>query len=284
MKYSGREFTDSELQMIRDLISNNPKMLRQELSRIVCQKLNWRKPDGGLKDMRCRVVMLRMHENKLITLPPPRHKPARCKKVKLTPKTEPQPIIIKPVHLLEPIRLEIVNKKTTMLWNEYIERYHYLGYKIAPGAQLRYIAFSGEKIIALLSFAAAAWKTAPRDNFIGWTAEQKQKNLYLVVNNSRFLILPWIQSKNLASKLLSLISKRLSQDWLNRYNYKPVLLETFVEIPRFQGTCYKASNWVCVGETTGRGKWDSKKEYKLPKKTIWLFPLCRSFREHLCDA
>ncbi len=284
MRYSGREFTENELQMMRDLIANNPGIMRIELSRVVCQKLNWRKPDGGLKDMRCRVVMLRMHEDKLITLPPPRTKTAPRKKVKLTLKTNPQPIITQPVNLIDPIRLDIVNKETTLLWNEYIERYHYLGYKKLPGAQLRYIAFSGEKIVALLGFAAAAWKTAPRDNFIGWTSEQKQKNLHLIVNNSRFLILPWMQSKNLASKLLSLISKRLPQDWLNKYNYQPVLLETFVEIPRFQGTCYKASNWICVGKTTGRGKWDSKKEYKLPKKTIWLFPLCSSFREYLCAA
>ncbi len=168
------------------------------------------------------------------------------------------------------------------MWREYIQRYHYLGYTSLPGAQIRYFTYAGDVLLALLSFSAAAWKTAPRDQFISWTHEQREKNLHYIINNSRFLILPWVRSTNLASKLLSLVSHQLLIDWPRQYGYQPALLETFVELERFTGACYKAANWIYVGNTTGRGKLDRYKQFTLPKKSIWLYPLHKNFKKILC--
>lgn len=152
------------------------------------------------------------------------------------------------------------------------------------GAQLRYFVDSQDGVVALLAFSAAAWRAGDRDNYIGWDEPHRKKNLHLVVSNSRFLILPWIHSKGLASRVLSLAARRLPADWQARYNYRPVLLETFVERDRFKGTCYKAAGWTCVGETKGRGKLDIANEYKLPVKTIWIKPLEGDFSAHLCGG
>lgn len=282
-RYSGRDFTDTEIQIIRDIITANPKWNRTAISGEVCRQFNWRKVDGGLKDMSCRVALLRMQDDDLITLPAPRGK-APCGKlnIKFTEATKTQPIINKPSHQLETISFKCVeNRADAKRWNEYVERYHYLGCTRTGGAQMRYFAFSGKHVIALLSFSAAAWKVGPRDKFIGWDSAVREKNLSFIANNSRFLILPWVQSKNLASTLLSRVSKRLPNDWQERYNYKPVLLETFVEIQRFTGTCYKAANWIYVGDTQGRGKFDRYKESKVPKKSIWLYPLDKSYKQVL---
>ena len=284
MRYSGRDFSEAEMQWVRNLIADNPTFNRAKLSRLVCKQLNWLKRNGELKEMSCRVAMLRMQDDKLLTLPKPAHA-ATCSKVniKITQKTAPTEPCTTPVHAFNNVTLTLVNKKSSSLWNEYIARYHYLDYKPLPGAQLRYFAYADDKIVGLFGFGASAWKTAPRDQFIGWSQRQREKNLQLVVNNSRYLILPWIQSKNLASKLLGLIVKQLPIDWLQRYHYQPVLLETFVEIERFLGTCYKAANWIHVGITAGRGKLDTKHSACLPKKSIWLYPLQQNFRQLLCQ-
>jgi len=175
---------------------------------------------------------------------------------------EAKPDIIKPAGAFA-LDIELVTDKfSSKLWNELIDRYHYLGYKPLPGAQLRYFVKHKEEILAALGFGAAAWKTAPRDHYIGWSTDCRKDNLHLVVNNARFLILPWVKSKNLASRILSMVSRRLPDDWEARYNYRPVLFETFVERQRFDGASYKASNWVYVGDTQGRGKLDRYHEHK----------------------
>jgi hypothetical protein len=177
------------------------------------------------------------------------------------------------------LALEIVTRTTSPLWNAYIDRYHYLGYTPLPGAQLRYVVKADNQIVALLGFAAAAWKCAPRDDAIGWDQTTRKKNLHLVVNNARFLIL--VRTKNLASRILSLAAKRIAADWRIRYGFEPVLLETFVDTERFTGTCYKASNWHCVGTTQGRGKLDRYHEHRLPVKSVWLYPLRKDFTQWL---
>ena len=167
------------------------------------------------------------------------------------------------------------------LWNEYIHRYHYLGFQALPGAQLRYWVYAGDLLVALLGFGAAAWLCAPRDQFIGWNHEQRQKNLHLVVNNARFLILPWVNSKNLASKILGLVARQLPHDWQHRYGYRPLLLETFVEKKRFIGTCYRAANWHHLGQTKGRGKLGPSGKQSVPIKDVWAYPLERKFKHEL---
>ena len=235
--------------------------------------------------MSCRVALLRMQEDGLVCLPPPRRKNGNGTRYeRRTALAEPELPLCKPVAELSELRLELVSgKRDSRLWNEYIARYHYLGYQVLPGAQLRYFARAEGRIVALLGFGAAAWKTAPRDTFIGWTHPQRKERLHLVVNNARFLILPWVNSKHLASKLLGMAARQLADDWLARYGYRPVLLETFVEKARFAGTCYRAANWRLLGETQGRGKLDVHTLRALPVKTVWVLPLSRRFRETLCE-
>lgn len=261
------------------LIEQNPTANRAALSRQVCAMFNWLKPDGGLKEMTCRVAMLRMHDGGLITLPASQLRPRRRPEFIATAATDAQPPLSRPVHELAPLTLrQVEGRANSRLWNEYIARYHYLGYTPMAGSQMRYFVFEGERLLALLSFGASAWKLAARDRFIGWTDDKRQKNLQLVVNNARFLILPWIQSKGLASKILSIIHRQLPNDWHQRYGYRPVLLETFVETPRHRGTCYNAANWIIVGKTSGRGKKCPTHKSILPIKDIWLYPLRKDFR------
>ena len=282
IRYCGRDFSNQELALIRQLISENPSASRAVLSRLTCQALDWYKIDGGLKEMSCRVAMLRMHDDGLIKLPAPRHRYCPANNVQFTSATAPKSKIKKPVHALLSVQLRIVRgRQQSRLWNEYIHRYHYLGYKPLPGAQLRYFVISENNIIALLGFGASAWQCAPRDKYIGWTHNQRKKKLQYIINNARFLILPWVKCKNLASKILSLTSHRLSRDWQDHYGYQPVLLETFVERDRFAGTCYKAANWVLVGQTKGRGKLGPAGKISVPIKDLWLYPLERNFRHIL---
>jgi hypothetical protein len=284
MRYCGREFTEEEIDWIRQLMADNPDISRIEMSRRFCREFAWLKPDLGLKDMSCRVAMLRMEKDGLFTLPSPRHPHAKPRpEVSRTLFTLPEPEINQKAGEFQ-LQMEVVDRRNSALWNEFIDRYHYLGYTPLPGAQLRYFVRAGERILALLGFGAAAWKTAPRDNYIGWDAVTRQQNLHLVVNNARFLILPWVRSRNLASRILSGVSHRIASDWEDRYRYRPVLLETFVEKARFTGACYKASNWLCVGDTQGRGKLDIHKEFNLPVKSVWLYPLVRDFRQILCGG
>jgi len=281
-RYCGRDFSEQELDDIRQLIKRNPTFNRAQLSRLTCQALRWFKVDGGLKEMSCRVAMLRMQDDGLIRLPPAKRRYRPVMQVRITGATDPQSLVNKPAHALTTVKLQLVNgKDQSRLWNEYIHRYHYLGYKPLPGAQLRYFVTSDDKILALLGFGASAWQCAPRDKFIGWSHEQRQKNLQLVTNNSRFLILPWVQSKNLASKILSITARQLPYDWLKRYGYRPFLLETFVEKDRFAGTCYKAANWIHVGQTKGRGKLGPSGKISVPIKDLWLYPLDKNFRQRL---
>lgn len=286
MKYCGRQFTEAELAGIRQFLVENPKTNRLALSRLVCERLGWRKPDGGLKDMSCRVALLRMQEHGLLVLPPPLRKNGNGKRLLVcrTPQAEPEAPVCAPVGELRELRLELVaDRRDSLLWNEYIDRYHYLGYQPLAGAQLRYFARAEGRVLALLSFGAAAWNIAPRDEFIGWSRAQRESRLHLIVNNARFLILPWISSRNLASKLLGLAARRLPADWLSRYAYSPVLLETFVEQQRFCGTCYKAANWLRLGQTQGRGKLERNNLHPLPIKSVWVFPLSPRFRAILTE-
>lgn len=277
-RYCGREFTPKEIEQIRSLIKHNRKFNRTRLSKEVYQMFQWLKPDGKLKDMSCRVAMLRMEKDGLIRLPPSTRTKQPVRKIEFTPATDPQTPVICPVNQLPQLHLRMVTKATSALWNEYIERYHYLGHSPLPGAQLRYFITAGEQIVALTGFGAAAWQTAPRDQFIGWNHDQRKKNLHLIVNNARFLILPWIQSKNLASKILSLTTRLLPDDWEKRYNIRPVLMESFVQKNRFAGTCYKAANWRKAGETKGRGKLGPAGKVSVPIKDVWVYPLDKKFR------
>lgn len=282
--YCAREFSEADIQIIRNLMAQDPKLQRSALSRKLCQLWEWTKPNGDLKDMTCRVALLRMQADGLIELPPSRIGVVR-KRAYFAPTaaSDAQTSIRQPVHKLARITLQVViGKAASRLWNEYIARYHYLGYTPMSGSQLRYNVFAGEQLVACISFCACAWKLKARERFIGWSEEQRQRNLQLVVNNARFLVLPWIESQGLASKILSKAARQLPNDWLQRYGFRPVLLETFVEFERHRGTCYKAANWINIGRTAGRGKKSLSHKPLIPLKDIWLYPLDKKFANFLC--
>ncbi len=279
----GRPLTESDLNCIRDLITTRPELSRTALSREVCDALGWLTPNGQRKDMSCRVALRRLEQMGLLTLPPS----TRCNEnrqwqPRFTPASAPGRLMTEPAHALEPITLAAVTSRSlAQLWNELIARYHYLGYRVLPGAQIRYLIYGRQHLLGALSFSAAAWKIAPRDRWIGWSDEQRRQHLHLIVGNSRFLILPWVKSKNLASKILSLAARQLPTDWQQRQGFAPVLLETFVETPRFHGTCYQAANWIHLGQTQGRGRMDRWSQNFLPIKAIYVYPLRHDFRRML---
>lgn len=286
-RYRGKIWSDTDLERIRGIIAAAPDAKRAKLSRLVCEAFEWRMRDGQLKLMSCRVAMLRMHDDGLIQLPASQRGAIDHSKLKSATYTSaasdpPKSVLEISVGDLKDLRLELVAKgKPLRLWNEFISRYHYLGYGVMPGAQLRYFIKSGDQILGAMGFGGAAWKVAPRDTFIGWSASEREKNLHLIVNQTRFLILPWVRCQNLASKSLAMAKKRIGRDWQERYAYSPVLLETFVDTTKFHGTCYKADNWTCVGLTQGRTRNDRFNTIKVPIKSIWVFPLTRRFRQEL---
>ena len=280
--FCGRHFTDPELERIRDLARSLPS--REAIARAVCTEFAWHKPDGGLKVMSCKVALLRMHRDGLVTLPPPRHAHSPASRI---PSRAAHALPSGPP--LQGTRGDIARltldpvqgPADSRYWNDLVARYHYLGYSPLPGAQLRYFIHGDGILLGVLGFGAAAWKIAPRDEFIGWTPEQRQPRLHLIVNNARFLLLPWISVRFLASSVLALAARQLPADWAARYGYRPVLLESFVDRDRFAGTSYRAANWLCLGQTQGRGKLDRHKLYGKPVKDIYVYPLHRRFKEIL---
>ncbi|MBF7083014.1 DUF4338 domain-containing protein [Desulfallas sp. Bu1-1] len=284
VRYCGRDFTAAELDLIRSIIARPEEHpTRAAIARAVCQSLAWVKPDGDPKLMSARVALLRMHRDGLLELPPPRGGNGNGRwNPQPTPATDPGPTLTGTRRDLGPLALHrVARPKDSRLWNELIARYHYLGYTSLPGAQIRYLIRNETHLLGAIGMGAAAWKVAPRDLFIGWTPIQREQRLHLVINQARFLILPWVQVKNLASSILSLLAAQVASDWEELYAYRPVLMETFVEQNRFHGTCYRAANWIYVGQTQGRGKLDTHKLKDKPIKDIFLFPLDKNFRNVL---
>ena len=234
-RYYGRDFTTAEMALLRALIAGPPTLNRHALSKAFCRRIGWYKADGGIKDMMARVVMLAMHRDGRIELPPPKWRQNRPGPITFGPDTEPPRLpppttldAVRPLEMRTVVRGDCGGK----LWNEYVARYHYLGYKTLVGAQMRYAVHASDGApLAMLGFSTAAWTLAPRDRFIGWSRRHREKNLPLVVDNPRFLILPWIRIPNLGSHILALVRRQLPADWTARYKTTPVLIETFVQTP-----------------------------------------------------
>jgi hypothetical protein len=285
-RYCGREFSVADVDHIRQLLEIRPVLGRVALSRRVCQDLGWINGLGQPKEMSCRVALLRMEKDGLFKLHPALRKNGRGKRrFELSSASDPREPVQASVRALEPLVFQRVEKgKVSSLWNELIQRYHYLGYRPLSGAQMRYLVWSGDgRLLAAVGFGASAWQVKPRDQYIGWNHEQRAQGLHQIVNNARFLILPWVKCCGLASRILSGVLKPLRTDWSLRYGYQPLLLESFVEIPRFTGTCYRAANWIRLGQTQGRGKLEKHHRQISPRKEIWIYPLQRNFR-HLLGA
>jgi len=281
----GRSFAFEELVRIRAVIEDSPEAHRFAISKRVCEALDWRQPNGRLKDRACRDVLARLHEIGLLRLPPPRRPPVRRRPVPITDRSSVRSSV--PVHPrdIERASFSIVtgcgDANQERLWNEYVERYHYLGYGVPLGTHIKYFIQVREERIACLAFGGAAWRVEARDQWIGWSEEQRRRNLRYVVNNTRFLIFPWIAVPNLASRLLSLAVRRLPADWNRLYAYRPLLLETFVHAERHTAACYRAANWTWVGHTKGRGRMDRHFKAAVPKKAVLLYPLVKDVSERL---
>ncbi len=285
LKLRGRIFSHEELQRIRTIVMTSPGEHRRALSTKICEVLDWRQANGRLKDRSCRDVLLKLHESRFLRLPPRRRPPTRRRPIQITNETDPEsPTVFGPRDIGTACFSIVTRAGSTAqekLWNEYVERYHYLRYGVPVGAHIKYFVHVNNQPIACLAFSGAAWKIAPRDRWIGWATPQRECNLRFIVNNSRFLILPWVRVDNLASRLLSLATKRLAEDWRRLYAYAPLLVETFVHADRHHGTCYRAANWLCLGTTRGRGKTDRDRTARLPKKLVFLRPLVPNARAKL---
>lgn len=286
MTLSGRYFSKKELRLIKEKATQFTALSRTELARELSKELSWYQSNGKPKHIACMVALKKLESLGYIKLPALRkskvNKGTRHK-VELTSESDPGEIIEGQIEADVNIELEPIQARTdTKLWKEYIERYHYLGYKGAFGSQQKYfIWLNEEKIIGCLLYSASAWSVDCRDKWIGWSKEDRAKRLHLIINNSRFLILPWIKIKNLASKVLSKSTRQVREDWQNRYNYCPVLLESFVDHKRNRGICYRASNWKYLGRSKGRGKMDRNREYTSSPKEVFVYPLTPTFRKKL---
>ena len=286
--FCGQVISKVQLDEIVEIISTFPKLSRSELANTICELFSWKRPTGKLKTVECRQFLERLDAKAVIRLPACRKQYANDTKTNIprTEQTDTRAAISVKLNELSPILLtRVQDKEHRRLWYEYVDRYHYLGYRLPFGAQLRYFIKSGTKqgvILGCLQFSSAAWKMAPRDRWIQWDDEQRKRNLQKIINNSRFLIFPWVKVKNLASSSLALAVKTVPDDWQSCYGYRPVLMETLVDQKRFKGTCYKAANWVHVGATTGRGRMDRENKRKgMAIKEIYVYPLCNRFRQEL---
>jgi hypothetical protein len=287
----GRWLSSEDVEVIRRLIEAHPHWSRRRVSIAVSEQFNWRGANGQLKDMSARLLLAKLAESGLIQLPPRQRRGGRRK---LRALSEPELFwfagqSVQPIEgaleALRPLEVLLVAARAKEA-NDFVchlEQHHYLGFGGGAGQNLRYlIRDCYGRDLACVLFAGAAWKVKARDQFIGWSAEQRARQLELIVNNSRFLILPHVRVPHLASHILGLTLRRLRSDWQRKYNLAPCLAETFVERQRFSGICYRAANWSWVGQTCGRSRHDRDHTLQAPIKDIYLYPLSADFKERLC--
>lgn len=283
----GRRLDGPELENLRHWVSGRPGWSRRRLSVELASRWDWRNAAGQLKDMAARTLLLKLHQRGLLALPPRRQAPTnrmRCLASELAQTEEPSEAISGGLGELGALQVREVSREAAeRTWvKSALSRYHYLGFNGAVGENLQYVLSDAQgRPLACLVFGAAAWKCQDRDQFIGWSAQQREKNLALIANNTRFLILPSVRVRRLGSWILGQISRRISPDWEAKYGHRIVLLETFVEQARFRGTVYRAANWQRVGVTRGRTRQDRHTCIQVAVKDIYLYPLCRAFRELL---
>jgi hypothetical protein len=281
----GRRLEPVELLQVRELVTSHPEWSRYRLSRELCVLWNWRTPTGQWKDMAARTLMRKLAQRGWIELParrrlsPNRHRlaPPPARSWSTTPisghLSEVGPLTITEVSRQAEGRAEV---------RAVLAQFHYLGYRTPVGENLQYAVRDGaDRLLAVLVFGAAAWKCAARDRWIGWTSGQRQARLSGIANNHRFLILPWVAVRHLASHVLGRVARGIAADWRAKYGHPVVLLETFVERERFAGTCYRAANWQALGSTHGRSRQDRRRTLQVPVKDLYVYPLQADFREAL---
>lgn len=289
--FAGRKFAVGELEMIRELVASCGGLSRAELAKTVCELLGWRRRNGSLKGLECRQYLEQLDRCGYLCLPAKRQRrpPGSSIRISKTRQGEAGAVVEGSVEEFDPLVFqEVREERDRQLFRELVARYHYQGYAVAYGAQLCYLVFVSQpkhRVVGCLRFSSPAWRMSARDRWIGWDESARSRNLQRVVNNSRFLLLPWVRIRNLASRVLSQAARRVKVDWRARYGVEPVLLETLVDAQRFSGTCYRAANWIEVGVTTGRGRMDRahRRHGALPKK-ILLYPLYRDAARRLRES
>jgi hypothetical protein len=282
MIIQGRTITSSDIELISRLIADNPDWHRTRVSKELCRIWDWRYAGGQIKDMACRSLLLKLERGGCIQLPASRIASGGSLRSPIAAISHNSDPICGDLNALAPVIVAPVKRAELPLFKHLLSRYHYLGYSGTVGRNVKYMVFdSAGNPLACLLFGSSAWKSAARDNYIGWSAAAREANINLTTNNTRFLILPWVRAPHLASHILGQVARRIGADWLEKYGHPVHLLETFVEKERFAGTCYKAANWVCVGETTGRSRNDRHYTLKAPVKDIYLYPLTRNWSKVL---
>jgi len=287
LTYRGRSVTESDVAFIRELIGEHPTLSRRALSKKLCEAWCWVQPNGALRDMVCRSLMLELHRAGHIELPPLRCRPSNP----MIHRRRPEPVELDSTELRcrlgELDALEVRQVRRTddeVLVSSLIEQHHYLGYTRPVGEHLKYLVVSGTRPVACFVFSSAPRHLGPRDRYIGWDAETRRRNIRFVAYNSRFLILPWVWVPHLASHLLGRMARELPGEWERVYGHPVWFIETFVDPTRFKGTCYRAANWIYLGQTTGRGKNDQTGRANRPLKDVLGYPLTKRFREQLAQS
>jgi hypothetical protein len=286
-RYRGRLITAKDIAFIRQLINSHPEASRRALSAKLCEAWQWKQANGALRDMVCRGLLLMLHRAGEIELPPVRQTSTNP----LVKRDPPPPMLIDmtPIHgrldQLQPVQFQQVRRTPEeALFNSLIEQHHYLGYEQPVGEHLKYVVWAQGRPLACVAWSSAPRHLGSRDRFIGWSAEARRRNIRFLAYNTRFLILPWIEVPHLASHLLGVMAKRLSQDWQRLYQHPIYFVETFVDPERFRGTCYRAANWIVLGRTTGRGKNDRTNRANRSIKEVLGYPLTQRFRELLREV
>ena len=290
-RYSGRQFTAKELALVREVVESCSGLSRTELARTICELLGWKRPTGGLKAQECREFLERLEAASALDLPAKeRRRPLGSRtRVPVTARGERGRDLAGEVSEFGPIELEAVETlDQRLLFRELVGRHHYLGHTVPFGAHLRYLVFASRPertVVGCVQFSSPAWRMAVRDAWIGWDDATRERNLQRVVSNSRFLILPWVRVTNLASSVLSLAVRRLYVDWRRRCAVEVLLVETLVDTSRYRGHCYRAANWICLGQTSGRGRMDREHlRHGASTKTVLVYPLVKDAAQRLRRA
>jgi len=281
-----QDITPKDIQCIRQLIRSNPTWGRTKLSSELCHLWDWRSFNGQLNDMACRNLLLKLERKGCLILPKRLRNTGSHNRKKVF-----QPILIETTPIISdlsavtPIKITLVsdkNKAQNLLFKSILYQFHYLSYDRPVGENIKYLIFDRYgRPLACLLFGAAAWKTEPRDSFIGWDHETREKNLIFIANNLRFLIPHWVKVRYLASHILGKIARRINNDWIKKYSHPIYLLETFIELQKFSGSSYRAANWINAGQTKGRSRQDRYTQMKVPIKGVYLYPLTKHFRKLL---
>lgn len=287
LSHRGRPISVDDIASIRAIIAQNPRASRRQLSVVVCQAWDWRQANGAWRDMVCRSLMLILHRAGHIELPARRFAPPNPLVRRARPDTDfllDQSPICGPLRALQPLTIRLVRRTGEEgLVNGLIERFHYLGYTQPVGEQLKYLICAQDRPVACVAWSSGPWHMGPRDRFIGWSPSVRRRHLHLLAYNTRFLILPWVEVPHLASHILGRLARQISTDWEAVYKHPVHYLETFVDRERFKGTCYRAANWLALGQTTGRGIKEKTHKVTRSLKDVLGYPLRRDFREKLCE-